>query len=697
MSAAFPVHNFRQTLKRIAGSGLGAPVLVVAMLGMMILPMPPIALDLLFTFNIAFSLIIMLVVIYVLRPLEFAVFPTVLLVATLMRLALNVASTRVVLLNGHTGGDAAGKVIESFGDFVIGGNYAVGLVVFAILVIINFVVVTKGAGRVSEVTARFTLDAMPGKQMAIDADLNAGLIDADQARSRRVEIGQEADFYGAMDGASKFVRGDAIAGLVILFINIIGGLFIGMLQHDLSFNVAMENYALLTIGDGLVAQIPSLVLSTASAIIITRVSSSEEMGTQINFQLFDDPRPLMVTAVIMLCIGVIPGMPNVAFLLLGTLCGFGAWRMYRNKHQPVAVPETPEKLPAVTDDSKADLSWEDVQPADVIGLEVGYGLIPLVDRSQGGELMTRIKGVRKKLSQDWGFLVQSVHIHDNLNLPPNHYRINLLGVGIGEAEVYPNREMAIDPGSVYGKIDGTPGTDPAFGLNAVWIDPAQREKAQTLGYTVVDASTVIATHLSTLLQKNAHKLLGHDEAQRLLDNLGRSAPRLVEGFVPDQVPLAVLVRVLQGLLEEGVMVRDMRTIVETLADASSRTKEAQALLAEVRVALGRMIVRQLSNEKSELAAVTLDPSLEQLLLQSLSTDGGSGGVEPGLAQRLLESLKSVAQQQEEKGEQLALLVPAAVRQTLAQWLRHAIGNMRVLSYTEVPEDWNIKVISTVGA
>ena len=518
--------------------GFAAPLVVVLMLAMVVIPLPPMALDMLFTFNITFALVVLLVSVYALRPLDFTVFPTILLIATLLRLALNIASTRIVLLEGHTGTAAAGKVIEAFGDFVIGGNYAVGLVVFAILVIINFVVVTKGAGRVSEVSARFTLDAMPGKQMAIDADLNAGLCTQDEARHRRAEISQEADFYGSMDGASKFVRGDAIAGILILFINIIGGLSIGVFQHDLEAGIAVRNYTLLTIGDGLVAQIPSLVLSTATAIIVTRVSNSEAMSSQVFSQMFDNPRALIVAAAIMTILGLIPGMPNAAFLTIAAMAAGLAFVLQRKQQQAELVEVEPEDVEPRPE--QRELSWDDVQTVDIIGLEVGYGLIPLVDARQGGELMTRIKGVRKKLSQELGFLIQPVHIRDNLDLSPNSYRISLLGVPMGEAEVQPGRDMAINPGTVYGELSGTPTQDPAFGLEAYWIERAQRDHAQTLGYTVVDASTVIATHLSQLLQDNAHELIGHEEVQELLEVLKRSSPKLVDGLTPKPLELSVI-------------------------------------------------------------------------------------------------------------------------------------------------------------
>ncbi len=682
--------------RNIARSGLGAPLLLVAMLAMVIVPLPPIALDIFFTFNITLSLVILMVTIYAMRPLDFGVFPTVLLVSTLLRLALNVASTRVVLLNGHTGTGAAGKVIESFGEFVVGGNYAVGLVVFAILVIINFVVVTKGAGRVSEVSARFTLDAMPGKQMAIDADLNAGLITQDEARARREDIGREADFYGAMDGASKFVRGDAIAGILILFINIIGGLAIGTLQYDLPIGDALRNYTLLTIGDGLVAQIPSLVLSSATAIIVTRVSSEHKMSDQVIEQLFGNPMVLAVAAGVMGVMGLIPGMPNLAFLTLAALAGAAAWTSWQRQQaellQPEPEPETEEAPPEAR-----DLSWEDVGPVDIIGLEVGYRLIPLVDRSQGGQMMDRIKGVRKKLSQELGFLVQPVHIRDNLELAPNAYRILLMGVPVGEAEIHPDRELAINPGRVFGTLQGIETKDPAFGLDAVWIQPSERENAQTLGYTVVDASTVVATHLSQLLQDHAHELIGHEEVQHLLDVLAKSAPKLVEDLVPDTLSIGVVLKVLQNLLEERIPIRDMRTIAEALAEHAPKSQDPGALTAAVRTALGRSIVQHINGMGPEVQVITLDPSLEQLLQQSVQAVAeGGAGFEPGLAERMHRALAESAQRQEAAGQPAILLVSPPIRPWLARLVRHSIPNLHVLAYNEIPDNKQIKVVANIG-
>jgi len=616
------IGNVRSNLSGLREGNLGIPLMLLVMLGMVMLPIPPFLLDVLFTFSIALSIVVLLVSIYALRPLDFAVFPTILLAATLLRLALNVASTRVVLLHGHDGHAAAGQVIQAFGEVVIGGNYVVGIVVFAILMIINFVVVTKGAGRISEVSARFTLDAMPGKQMAIDADLNAGLIEQAEAKRRRSEVSQEADFYGSMDGASKFVRGDAIAGLLILFINLIGGIAIGVFQHDLAFSDAGKVYTLLTIGDGLVAQIPSLLLSTAAAIMVTRVSSSEDMGTQVNRQMFASPRALAVAAAIMIAMGLVPGMPHFSFISLGLVAAGGAYWI-ANKQRLVSeeavqeVQRQQELLPAQRAQETKELGWDDVMPVDMVGLEVGYRLIPLVDRNQGGQLLARIKGVRKKLSQEMGFLMPSVHIRDNLDLLPNAYRLTLMGVSVAEAEVYPDRELAINPGQVFGPLNGIAAKDPAFGLEAVWIDVNQRDQAQSLGYTVVDASTVVATHLNQVLHKHSHELLGHEEVQQLLQLLAKSSPKLAEELVPGTVSLSTLLKVLQALLQEQVPVRDIRTIAETIANTATKSQDPAAMVVAVRVALARAIVQSVVGLEPELPVITLEPRLEQILLNSL--------------------------------------------------------------------------------
>ena len=676
--------------------GLGIPLLLVAMLAMMVLPLPPFLLDLFFTFNIALSLVVLLVVIYTTRPLDFDVFPTILLAATLLRLSLNVASTRVVLIDGHTGTDAAGNVIKSFGEFVVGGSYAVGIVVFAVLTIINFVVVTKGAGRISEVNARFTLDAMPGKQMAVDADLNSGLITQDEARERRQEISGEADFYGSMDGASKFIRGDAVAGILILFINLIFGLGIGMIQHDLAFAQASQNYTLLTIGDGLVAQIPSLILSTAAAIAVTRSSAAKDMGEQVLGQLFNKPKPAAITAAILTGLGLIPGMPNIVFLTLGAITG-GLAFFIKQQTEIKQQLEMEEVVTPAEEPQFKDLSWDDVPVVDVIGLEVGYRLIPMVDKNQGGQMMSRIKGVRKKLSQDLGFLIQAVHIRDNLDLPPNAYRIILMGVPVGEGEAYPDKELAINPGKVFGELKGIKTKDPTFGLEAVWIDPGMRDEAQTLGYTVVDGSTVVATHMSHLLHSHAHELLGHEEVQQLLDMLAKNSPTLVEDLVPKILPLGAVVKVLQNILAEGIPIRDMRTIAETLAEFAPNSQNSDVLTASVRTALARQIYQHINGLEQEMPVITLSPELEQILQQSVQSAPEMGlGIEPGLAEQMIKELNICVQQQELANKASVLLVSPGIRSTLARLLRSLAPNLHVLTYNEVPDSKNIKVVAAVG-
>ncbi|MGL5178150.1 MAG: flagellar biosynthesis protein FlhA, partial [Aeromonas veronii] len=664
----------------VLGKGLGTPLLVLAALGMVVLPIPPLMLDVLFSFNIALSIVVLLVSVYTRRPLEFAAFPTVLLLATLLRLALNVASTRVVLLEGHNGSAAAGHVIEAFGNVVIGGNYAVGIIVFTILMIINFVVITKGAGRIAEVSARFTLDAMPGKQMAIDADLNAGLINQEEAKKRRQDVTQEADFYGSMDGASKFVKGDAIAGIMILFINIIGGFIIGMMQHQLTFSESAEIYTLLAIGDGLVAQIPSLLLSIAAAIIVTRQNTDQDMGTAVLGQLFDNPKALIISAGILLMMGLVPGMPHFAFLSLGALAAAGAWWLLRREKLAAAKAAKGELLPATAEQphEQKELSWDDVMPVDIIGLEVGYQLIPLVDRNQGGELLNRIKGVRKKLSQELGFLVPAVHIRDNLDLAPNQYRITLMGVSTGEANVYHDKEMAINPGQVFGQIQGIATRDPAFGLEAVWVAKEMVSQAQTLGYTVVDTATVVATHLSQILTNHAALLLGHDEVQQLLDMIGKHQSKLVEGLVPEVISMGNLVKVLQNLLNEGVPIRDMRTILQTLVEYAPRSPDPEVLTAACRIALRRLIVQEIAGPDPELPVITLAPELERILHQSLQAGGGDGaGIEPGLAERMQRSLVEATQRQELEGQPAVLLTSGILRNTLAKFVKNAIPGLRV--------------------
>ena len=697
LGVSTPVGTSAGVLRLLLQRGVGAPLLLLAVLAMVILPLPPLALDVLFTFNIALSVLVVMAVVNVSRPLDFGIFPTVLLLATLLRLALNVASTRVVLLHGHEGTSAAGHVIEAFGQFVVGGNYAVGIVVFAILTIINFVVVTKGAGRISEVSARFTLDAMPGKQMAIDADLNAGLINQDEARLRRSEVRAEADFYGSMDGASKFVRGDATAGILILIINIAGGLAIGTLSHGMSFTDAARVYTLLTIGDGRVAQIPALLLSTGVAIIVTRMSKAQDLGKELTKQLLRQPRSLAVAGSVLGVMGLIPGMPNAAFWLFAAGCWAGAWLLQRRAKLIADAAAAPAATPAAVPPEQRELSWDDVQPVDLIGVEVGFRLVPLVDKAQGGELLARIRGVRRKLSQELGFLVQSVHIRDNLELSPNAYRISLAGVVLADGVVYPDRELAINPGRVFGKPPGIETRDPAFGMEAVWIEPAKREHAQTLGYTVVDASTVIATHLSSVIQSHAHELLGHEEVQQLLNALAKTAPRLVEDLVPKALPLGVLVRVLQGLLAERVPIRNLRAIVETLAEHAARTQDPAVLQSQVRIALGRQIVQDIVGSGAELPVITLEPDLEQLLQSTLQGQAaGNAALEPGLAERLQSKLADSVQRQEASNEAAVLMVAPQLRTTLARFTRATVPSLHVLAWNEIPDNRRVRLVAAVG-
>ena len=690
--------NLRQDLSKIELSGLGIPFLVLLIISMLVLPLPAFLLDFLFTFNIVVGLIIIMIAINSSKPLDFSSFPAILLMATMLRLGLNVASTRLVLVKGHEGPDAAGKVIEAFGEFVIGGNYLVGFIIFAILMIINFIVVTKGAGRVSEVIARFTLDAMPGKQMAIDADLNAGVIDQATAKARREEISQESDFFGSMDGASKFVRGDAIAGLLILLINIIGGLAIGLSQHDLSFSEAGRIYVLLTIGDGLVAQIPSLLLSLSTAIIVTRVTTSESMTEQAKTQL-NNPMAMFVAAGILMLLGLVPGMPHMVFLTLGAaVAGLGV--MLSQGASKLAQQDDAESLRQSEADkaNKEELNWDDVDQVDLVGLDIGYGLIPLVNPETGGQLLPRVKGVRKKLSAELGFLVQPIRIRDNLDLAPDTYHIVMNGVVRGKGDIKVGREMAINPGHVHGSVEGIPTKEPAFGLDAVWIEPSQRDYARTLGYTVVDAATAIATHLNTLLRDNAAELLSHDETQQLLDKVAGRSPKLVEDLVPGKLPLATITKVLQNILDESVSVRDMRTIIEVLSTESGRTQDADELTAAVRPRLGRMIVQSLIDVSDNLPVITLDPSLEQMLHNILQQSSSNQGlvIEPKLAESLFKALADNTQEVENQGHPAVLVVSPGIRPWLAKIIKHRLSDLTVLSYSEIPDDQAVKVVATVA-
>jgi len=676
--------------------GLAGPILIIMILSMMVLPLPPFLLDLLFTFNIAMSVMVLLVSMYTMKALDFAAFPAVLLFSTLLRLSLNVASTRVVLMNGHTGADAAGKVIEAFGHFLVGGNFAVGVMVFIILVLINFMVITKGAGRIAEVGARFMLDAMPGKQMAIDADLNAGLIGEEVARKRRQEVAQEADFYGSMDGASKFVRGDAIAGLLIMVINIIGGLVVGMVQHGLDFSTAGKTYTLLAIGDGLVAQIPALVISTAAGVIVSRVTTDEDVGSQLTGQLFSNPQVLFLTAGIVGLLGMIPGMPNLAFLLIaGGLVWLGRGLLQRKPKQQAAQEAAAAQAAnlAASSAETAEATWDDVAMVDPLGMQVGYRLIPLVDQSQQGELLGRIKSIRKKIAQEVGFLVPVVHIRDNLEIKPNTYVITLKDVEIGRGEAFPNQWMAINPGQVSGTLPGTPTRDPAFGLAATWIDASLRQQAQVYGYTVVDACTVMATHLNHLIQTHAAELLGRQEVQQLLDQIAKTAPKLTEDLVPKVLSLSTLHKVLQNLLDEEVPIRDMRTILDVMAEHAPTVKDPTELTTLTRLALGRAITQQLFPGDSEMQVIGLDGSLDGVLQQALTN---SSGIEPGIADNLLRQAQAAITRQEQMGLAPVLVVQHALRVLLSRFLRRSLPQLKVLSHAEIPDSRTIKVTTAIG-
>lgn len=676
--------------------GLAGPILIILILSMMVLPLPPFLLDLLFTFNIAMSVMVLLVSMYTMKALDFAAFPAVLLFSTLLRLSLNVASTRVVLMNGHTGPDAAGKVIEAFGHFLVGGNFAVGVMVFIILVLINFMVITKGAGRIAEVGARFMLDAMPGKQMAIDADLNAGLIGEDVARKRRTEVAQEADFYGSMDGASKFVRGDAIAGLLIMVINIIGGLVVGMVQHGLDFSTAGKTYTLLAIGDGLVAQIPALVISTAAGVIVSRVTTDEDVGSQLTGQLFSNPQVLFLTAGIVGLLGMIPGMPNLAFLLIaGGLVWLGRGLLQRKPKQQAAQEAAAAQAAnlAASSAETAEATWDDVAMVDPLGMQVGYRLIPLVDQSQQGELLGRIKSIRKKIAQEVGFLVPVVHIRDNLEIKPNTYVISLKDVEIGRGEAFPNQWMAINPGQVSGTLPGTPTRDPAFGLPATWIDASLRQQAQVYGYTVVDACTVMATHLNHLIQTHAAELLGRQEVQQLLDQIAKTAPKLTEDLVPKVLSLSTLHKVLQNLLDEEVPIRDMRTILDVMAEHAPTVKDPTELTTLTRLALGRAITQQLFPGDTEMQVIGLDGALDGVLQQALTN---SSGIEPGIADNLLRQAQAAITRQEQMGLAPVLVVQHALRVLLSRFLRRSLPQLKVLSHAEIPDSRTIKVTTAIG-
>ena len=692
MSTSNPLQIFQKWSGSNAGAlqGMTAPILVVAILGLMVLPVPPWMLDTFFTLNIAVALMVMMVAAYMIKPLDFAAFPSVLLLTTLMRLSLNVASTRVVLMEGHTGPGAAGAVIEAFGHFLIGGNFAVGLIVFSILVVINFVVITKGAERIAEVSARFTLDAMPGKQMAVDADLNAGLIDEKEAKRRRAEVQEEANFFGSMDGASKFVRGDAIAGILILVINVIGGLIIGMAQHGLSAGQAADSYILLAVGDALVAQIPGLLISVAAAMVISRVGKDADMGRQIVQQLFMSPKVLGITAGVLILLGLIPGMPHTVFLLMGSLLGWGAWMLDKKAKARVAAESrapAPQQQAAQAD---GEATWDDLQPVDLLGLELGYRLITLVDKSRQGDLLTRIKGVRRKFAQEVGFLPPAVHVRDNLELKPSAYRITLRGVMVGEGEAFPGMFLAINPGGITTPLIGTATTDPAFGLPAHWIDERQKEAAQMAGFTVVDSETVMATHLSHLMQVHAAKLLSRTETQQLVEHVAKLAPKLIEEVIPKMVPITTFQKVLQLLLEDSVHIRDIRSIIETLAENATQTTDPVELARRVRIALSPAIVQQIYGPTRELNVIAIEPGLERLLVQALGNPN-SPSLDPGVAEILTQKAVDVANQQEELGLPACLLVPDAIRNSLAKLLRRVAPRLQVLAHSEIPETHTIRI------
>ncbi|MFK7955645.1 MAG: flagellar biosynthesis protein FlhA [Lysobacterales bacterium] len=687
--------NPMETIKSFLAQGIAIPIALVTIMVLMVVPVPSIILDLLFTFNIALGLLVLMITVYSARPLDFGVFPSLLLIATLLRLSLNIASTRIVLMNGHEGGDAAGQVIQAFGNFVAGGNYTVGFVVFVILVLINFVVVTKGAGRVSEVSARFTLDAMPGKQMAIDADLNAGILDQEQARVRRQEIAQEADFYGSMDGASKFVRGDAIAGVFILLINLVGGIVIGATSHGLDIGTALQNYGLLTIGDGLAAQLPSLLLSTATAILVTRVSHPTSMGEQFSKQVLGSSQSMYIVAVILAVLGLIPGMPTMVFLVLAVAVAGAAWQTQRAR-KTEAAEKAAEALPEPL--APSELSWDDIERPDVLGIEVGYKLIPLLDSGKGGPLLSRIKGIRKKLSKELGFLIQPVHIRDNLELPPTAYRVRVLGVPVAQAEIIPDRHFAINPGEATLPIEGVAARDPAFNLDGYWIEASRVQEVQSLGYTVVDAPTVIATHLSRIIFDHAPDLMGFEEAQMLLDRLSDHAPKLAEDLVPNAVPMFALVKVLKNLLSERVAIKDMRTIAEALTENAPNSQDPGALTEAVRASLSRAIVQKINGLEPELDLITLETNLERILLESIS--GGAAGTaapEPELTEKLQTMIRSAAENQERKGQPAVLVVSPALRQWMARLLRPVMPSLHVLSFQEIPDDKRIRIVTNIGS
>jgi flagellar biosynthesis protein FlhA len=666
---------------------------MIGILGVMLVPLPAFLLDIALTISLTMSILILLVALYTNKALDFSVFPSLLLITTLFRLSLNVATTRLVLSQGHTGESAAGQIIHAFGSFVVGDNYVIGFVVFVILVIINFVVITKGSGRVAEVAARFTLDAMPGKQMSIDADLNAGLINEEQARKRRKEIEQEADFYGAMDGASKFVRGDAIAGIIITIVNIVGGLAIGVIQHGLDISTAAQFYTKLTIGDGLVSQIPALIISTAAGMIVTRSGSEKDMGTEVVGQLFLKPRALYISGGIMGILGVV-GLPTVPFFIVGgSLAGVG-WMISRFKEEK----QDNDRKAATEIAAKPEKERiENLLPLDLVELEVGYGLINIVESDQSGDLLERIVSIRKQFALDLGIIVPSIHIRDNLQLEPGEYRLMIKGSKVGGGTLRPEYLLAMDPGNTVAHVDGIPTKEPAFGLDALWISRGQKEEAEMAGYTVVDLSTVMATHITEIIRTHAHELLGRQEASVLVENFKKVYPKVVEELIPDPLPLGTVVKVLQNLLREQVSIRDLLTIFETLADEAHRTKEPEILTESVRRALARGITNRYKNDEGRVAVLSLDPRLEELIANSLlqTEQGVQLVMDPRVAHGMIEGIASSIEHHPEIAGQPILLTSPTARRHIFKLTHRFIPQLIVLSHNELTADAHIQSVGAV--
>lgn len=686
------IKNFKNTQWKV----LAGPILILIILSMMVLPLAPFILDIFFTFNIALSIIILLVSMFTRKTLDFAAFPTILLFSTLLRLALNVASTRVIFLNGHTGTDSAGRVIESFGHFLVGGNFAIGIVVFIILVIINFMVITKGAGRIAEVGARFILDAMPGKQMAIDADLNASLIGEAEAKKRRLQITQEADFYGSMDGASKFVRGDAIAGILIMFLNIFGGLIIGVFQHNMLLTKAAEVYTLLTIGDGLVAQIPALVISTAAGVIVTRVSTNQNVGEQMISQLFCNSQVILLSAIVLGILGLVPGMPNIVFLIFTILLLLLAWQLNRKKHifnNDVLSDSTNQNKPILN--STVEASWNDVELEDPIRIEIGLNLVPMLDVKKSGDLLEKIRIVRKKIAKEIGFLPPLVHIKNNMNLTKNSYRIFIKGIEIGNGECLYGKLMAISTGQEIESLPFKAVNEPAFGLSGYWIDTSFKMEAEKKGYSVVDSSSIIATHLNFLISQNINELFGRYETQQLLNRVNSEIPKLTEDLIPNVIDLTTLHKILKNLILEKVPIKDMRTILETLSEHAINQKDANELTSIIRISLSKIIIQKLFYKKNTIEVMVLESNLEKLLMDSVK--GEKINIEPGLSEILLSKTKKAIEQQKSIKAPVVLLVPHILRLFLSRFLRIHFSELTVLSELEITSINNIKVTNIIGS